>query len=294
VRVDQLLHYRIIRKLGAGGMGDIYLAQDQRLNRYVALKFLAPRFTRDPERLRRFEQEAQFASAVNHPNVLTIHGIEREGGSLFIVTEYVDGESLRRRLMRGKLALREALEIAAGAADGLAAAHEYWIVHRDVKPDNIMIRSDGVVKVLDFGLAKLNGGGLLEADPAQLRTAPGAIAGTLHYVAPERLAGEAADPRSDVFSLGAVLHEMLTGEPPFDGGSVPEVIDAILHREPAPLERIADAPAALPAIVGRALARDPEERFQSAKDLSKELRSALRELDLIEYRRERAGEGERS
>lgn len=284
----QLSHYRILRKLASGGMGDVYLAQDLRLNRYVALKILPPQYTWDADRLARFEQEARITSTVNHPNVVTIHDIEHDDGTHFIVTEYVDGETLRHRLDRQRLSLIEAVEIALGIAEALAAAHEYWIIHRDIKPDNVMIRTDGRVKVLDFGLAKLADGGLLGSGAA-VRTAPGIVPGTLHYVAPERLRGEAADPRSDIFSLGALFYEMLAGRPPFSGDNFVEVADAILNSVPPPLsDSRDDLPPELPPIIDRLLAKPPDERYQTTREVVADLKELRAE---IEFRQRQARGG---
>ncbi|MGH9937069.1 MAG: serine/threonine-protein kinase, partial [Blastocatellia bacterium] len=216
----RLEHYEIISPLGAGGMGEVYLAEDTRLGRKVALKLLPKEFTRHAERVRRFEQEARAASATNHPNILTIFEIGEAAGERYIATEFVDGQTLRERLNGERLAPPAALEITAQIAAALAAAHEAGIVHRDIKPENVMLRRDGIVKVLDFGLAKLT-----ERRPdaidreaptiAKVNTDPGTVMGTANYMSPEQARGLEVDARSDIFSLGVTLYEMLAGRTPF-------------------------------------------------------------------------------
>jgi serine/threonine-protein kinase len=273
----QISHYKLLKKLGAGGMGDVYLAQDTVLNRYVAVKILPKKFTSNPERLGRFQREAQVASILNHPNVLTIHEIGEHDGFHYIVTEYVDGETLGDAMKAGALPIPEAIRIAVGVAEALAAAHEFWIVHRDIKPDNIMLRRDRYVKVLDFGLAKLTdpGGASLHFE-----TQPGTLPGSVRYVAPERLLGEAADPRTDLFSLGIVMYEMLAGETPFPGKGVLEIVQTILKSEPPPLRsRRPEAPETLELIVMKALEKDPALRYQTAKELLTDLVDVRQILD---------------
>ena len=214
-------HYRIIEALGSGGMGHVYLAEDVRLGRKLALKVLAPKLVTDHERVRRFGQEARAASALNHPNILTIHDIGQDGDVHFIATEFVDGETLRVRLDRGRLEPVQVLEIAIQTGSALAAAHDAGIVHRDVKPENVMLRPDGYVKVLDFGLAKLTASGFTSAVTDRqthtvMETNPGVVLGTFTYMSPEQARGEAIDARSDIFSLGIMLYEMLSGRLPFD------------------------------------------------------------------------------
>jgi serine/threonine protein kinase len=273
-------HYRILSRLGAGGMGEVYLAQDPRLGRKVALKILSPDLTRRTDRLLRFEQEARAASALNHPNILTIHDIGQEGDTRYLVTEYVEGETLRARLSHGPLPLHDALDTAVQVAGALAAAHAAGIVHRDVKPENLMLRPDGLVKILDFGLAKLtesertpssNEG---TATVAAFDTEPGHVAGTPFYMSPEQARGLKVDARTDIFSLGTVLYEMLAGRRPFDGETTSHAMVAILEKEPVPLTRyLPDAPPELQRILSKALAKNRDERYQGVKDLQIDLKS---------------------
>ena len=278
-------HYEIKRLLGEGGMGEVYLAEDVRLGRPVALKLLPPQFTADPDRVRRFEQEARAASALNHPNIVTIYEIGQTDSAHFIATEFVDGETLRDRLAGGRLGVGEALDVAAQIASALAEAHEAGIVHRDVKPENIMLRRDRIVKVLDFGLAKLAPHDA-EADAAEaktrlmVKTHPGTIMGTVAYMSPEQARGLEVNARTDVWSLGVVLYEMVTGRQPFEGATPTDVIISIAERAPAPLvERAPDAPEGLEKIVEKALAKDPAQRFQTTQELLSELKELKRELE---------------
>ncbi|MHB0972163.1 MAG: serine/threonine-protein kinase [Thermoanaerobaculia bacterium] len=290
--LQKISHYRLMRKLGEGGMGDVYLAHDEHLNRYVAVKILPSHYTHDEQRLLRFRQEAQLASVLTHPNVLVIHEIGQEGAAHFIVSEYIDGETLRQRVTRGPLPVAEAVGIAIAILEALSAAHDYWIVHRDIKPENVMLRKDGYVKVVDFGLAKLTESALLNpAEPGGIvKTLPGAVPGSLAYVAPERLRGEAADPRSDLFSVGAVLWEMLAGRPPFDtatGGFA--IIASILGDEPPALATLRnDIPQPLQATIERLLRKNPAERFQTAHEALAELREVHQDLMFEETKRRRA------
>jgi Tol biopolymer transport system component/tRNA A-37 threonylcarbamoyl transferase component Bud32 len=268
-----LSHYRILEKLGAGGMGEVYLAEDTTLGRRVALKILPDEHTRDPERLARFKQEARAASALNHPNILTIHEVGVADGHHFIATEFVEGQTLGALLAsRGSLATGEALEIATQVASALAAAHGAGIVHRDLKPENLMVRSDGYVKVLDFGLAKLSEAEVSEGAETggltasfQARTETGVVLGTAHYMSPEQAAGRAVDARSDIFSLGSVLYETVAGRRAFGRGTVMETVAAIIDREPAPLP--AKVPQELSKLILRCLRKEPERRFQTMADL---------------------------
>ena len=276
--------YRIVSLLGAGGMGEVYLAQDSRLGRKVALKLLPDYFTADEQRVKRFKQEAQAASALNHPNIITIYDIGEVDERHFMATEYIEGETLRQRTATHKFSLIEALEVAVQAASALAAAHQARIVHRDIKPENIMLRPDGYVKVLDFGLAKLTeprhlATGTQAPTVARLDTEPGTIVGTANYMSPEQARGQAVDARTDLFSLGAVIYEMVAGRAPFVGETSTDVIVSIIEREPAPLSRYEpDAPQELQRIVSKALAKDREERYQTIKDILIDLRKLREEL----------------
>jgi serine/threonine protein kinase/pimeloyl-ACP methyl ester carboxylesterase/Tfp pilus assembly protein PilF len=279
--------YSILSSLGAGGMGEVYLAEDTRLGRKIALKTLPSEFTHDKERLRRFQQEARAASALNHPNILTIHEIGVESGAHFIATEFVDGETLRAKLNRGRIKLDEALEVAQQTAFALTAAHGAGIVHRDIKPENIMVRHDGIVKVLDFGLAKLLEGGSREAiDPeadtrALVQTEPGKVMGTPAYMSPEQARGLELDARTDIWSLGVVLYEMLAGRAPFRGETNSHTVVSILESEPPPLATFApDTAAELQRIVRKALTKDRDSRYQTARDLMIDLKNLRRELDI--------------
>jgi tetratricopeptide (TPR) repeat protein len=269
--------YEIIGPLGAGGMGEVYRARDPRLGREVAVKVLAPAVGADPERLRRFEQEARAASALNHPNVLTVFDTGAQDGTAYLVTEVLDGETLRDRLAGGALPVRRAVEITLQAARGLAAAHERGIVHRDLKPENLFLTRDGRLKILDFGLAKLQGGSgsaseLTVAPTALAGTEPGMVMGTVGYMAPEQVLGRPADHRADIFALGAVLYELLTGHRAFQAGSAVETLSAILKEEPPELERLHEELApSLARIVRHCLEKAPEQRFQSAGDLAFDL-----------------------
>jgi len=279
----QISRYKIIRKLGAGGMGDVYLAQDTSLNRYVAVKILPRKHTANADRLGRFLREAQVASILNHPNVLTIHEVGEQDGTHFIVTEYVDGETLSHIMGQGRIPISEAVRIAIGILEALAAAHEYWIVHRDIKPDNIMLRRDRYVKVLDFGLAKLSEPGELSD---QFETKPGALPGSVRYVSPERLRGEAADPRADLFSLGIVMFEMIAERGPFEGKNIVDIIQSILRAEPPSLQAIReDVPEELDLIVRKLLEKDPAVRYQTAQDVLQDLTDLRQLLDYHETAR---------
>ena len=270
---SEISHYRIIQRLGAGGMGEVYLAEDTMLGRRVALKLLPAARTRDEESLRRFQQEAKAASALNHPNILTIHEVGQADGHHFIATEFIDGETLRALLHRGgKLEIAETLDIAAQIASALAAAHDAGIVHRDIKPENVMLRRDRYVKVLDFGLAKLSEPAAAQpADPNApttplvAHTESGAVVGTMQYMSPEQAAGKKVDSRSDIFSFGALLYEMVTGQKAFEGSSGLATAAAILTEEPKPLP--ATIPAELAKLILRCLRKDPSRRFQSMADL---------------------------
>jgi serine/threonine protein kinase/predicted negative regulator of RcsB-dependent stress response len=277
--------YTIISPLGAGGMGEVYLAEDSRLERKVALKFLPALFTRDKGHLRRFEQEARAVAALSHPNVCMIHEVVETGaGRHCIVMEYVDGVTLRERIAKGRMKVAEALEAAIQAASALSVAHAAGIVHRDIKPDNIMLRRDGYLKVLDFGLAKLTERPDSLVDPdAQTKmlvnTSPGIVVGTVAYMSPEQARGLPVDARTDVWSLGVVLYETVTGRRPFEGATSTDVIISIAERQPAPLARFEpEAPTQLERIVNKALAKDRDERYRTADDLLVDLKNLRHEL----------------
>lgn len=281
----RLGHYEIVELIGRGGMGEVYLARDQILNRPIALKFLPPDYTQDKDRLRRFQREAQAASALNHPNILTIHQLGDVDGQQFIATELVEGETLRRRLSRGLLTPAEAAEVAIQVTSALAAAHKAGIVHRDIKPENIMLRPDGYVKVLDFGLAKLaeQSEALSRGTGAErIDVSSGLLMGTVRYMSPEQARGEPVDARSDIFSLGVVLYELITGRPPFDDKSPARLVESILRDEPAALA--CPGPGELEAIIGKCLRKDRTSRYQNAGELLIDLKN-LKELFQDEVRR---------
>ncbi|HEX5707674.1 MAG TPA: protein kinase [Pyrinomonadaceae bacterium] len=296
--------YRIVSTLGEGGMGKVYLAQDTLLGRKVALKLLPASFTTDAERVQRFEQEARAASALNHPNILTIYEIGADGPLRFIATEFVEGETLRERLQQGPRPASEVLDLGIQTAAALAAAHAARVVHRDVKPENLMVRPDGYVKVLDFGLAKPKGDGgdggvTSDSDSlarALVNTRPGMVMGTCGYMSPEQTRGLEVDERTDIWSLGVVLYEMTAGRAPFDGPTASDVMAAVLQRDPVPLAQAsADVPAELERIVMKALAKDREERYQTVKDLGIDLRRLKQRVEFeTELRRARGREGDAS
>ncbi|OLE56005.1 MAG: hypothetical protein AUG51_00310 [Acidobacteria bacterium 13_1_20CM_3_53_8] len=278
--------YKILDQLGVGGMGEVYLAEDMKLERKVALKLLPAYLSKNANRLRRFEQEARAASALNHPNVCVVHEVgEAEGGRHYIAMEYVEGETLRASLAGARPGINETLHISIQIASALAVAHKAGIIHRDIKPENVMLREDGLVKVLDFGLVKLAEKRLIAADAeattlAQVKTAPGLIMGTVNYMSPEQARGVEVDERTDIFSLGAVLYEMIAGRSPFDGETTSDVISLLLQKEPQPLARLApDVPAELARIVMKALRKDREERYQVVKDMLLDLKSLKEELE---------------
>jgi len=289
-RTDSILGQRIgsyqtISQLGAGGMGEVYLAEDTRLGRKVAVKLLPTFLISDRDRLRRFQQEARAASGLNHPNIITIYEIGEANGLHFIATEYIRGETLRSVAVRNRLKLVDALSVVIQAADALAAAHEAGIVHRDIKPENIMLRPDGYVKVLDFGLAKLveNGpstDGSYESFRSRINTNPGTVMGTANYMSPEQARGRDLDARSDIFSLGVVLYEIVTGRAPFEGETVSDIIAAILEKSPAPLAGYEpETPDKLQWIVAKALCKDREERYQTVNEMLGDLRDLKSDLD---------------
>jgi eukaryotic-like serine/threonine-protein kinase len=279
-------HYKITSPLAAGGMGEVYLAEDTRLERRVALKFLPALFTQDERHLRRFKQEARAVAALSHPNVCTIHEVIETGeGRHCIVMEYVEGVTLRERIAEGPMKVVEALDAAVQVASALSAAHAAGVVHRDIKPENIMLRRDGYVKVLDFGLAKLtekkseplDGEGKTRV--LELKTSPGMVMGTVAYMSPEQARALPVDARTDVWSLGVVLYEMVAGQQPFDGATATDVIISIAGLDPEPLARHApEVPIQLERIVKKTLAKDREERYQTAEDLLIDLKGLRHEL----------------
>lgn len=301
-------HYQVTREIGSGGMGEVYLAQDTRLGRLVALKLLPTDLSKDEDRLRRFEQEARTASALNHPNVCVIYEVgETEDDGHYIAMEYIAGVTLRQHMTEARLKLGEVLDVAVQIASGLAAAHEVGIVHRDIKPENIMLRRDGYVKVLDFGLAKLSVKPLPCTDSAapmvsREATDPGVIIGTVLYMSPEQARGKEVDARSDIFSLGVVMYELVAGRTPFEGETSTDVLAAILDREPMPLARFSpDVPTELQRIAMKCLRKDGDDRYQTMKGLLADLRE-LREELAVEAKLQRSirptirggGEGQQS
>jgi len=272
-------HYRIAEKIGEGGMGVVYRADDERLDRDVAIKVLPDSVAADPDRLRRFEREAKAVAALSHPNILEIFDFDTEGGVTYAVTELLEGQSLRQRITRGLSDWRSAVTMCAAVADGLAAAHKGEIIHRDLKPENVFLTVDDEVKILDFGLAKVlrpeGAGGLRsEAPTGSMETRAGSVMGTVGYMSPEQVRGEPVDHRTDIFALGCLLHELLCGQRAFPGNSDAEVATAILSRQPTPLRQTGcDLPVDVQPIVDRCLEKSPVRRFQNASDLSFALRS---------------------
>ena len=280
----ELAHYKVLSLLATGGMGEVYLAQDKRLGRQIALKILPEQFIADTQRVRRFEREAHAASALNHPNIVTVYEIGQADDLQYIATEYIDGETLRHR-MAGIGNLAEVIDTARQVASALVAAHEAGITHRDIKPENIMLRRDGFVKVLDFGLAKLS------TSPAPIsqsevptraivKTDPGIVMGTVQYMSPEQARGFKVDHRTDIWSLGVVLYEMLTGRPPFEGETTSHVIVSILESEPPRLAQFLEVPSELQRLIDKTLRKNRDERYQTARDLELDLNNLKRELDI--------------
>jgi serine/threonine protein kinase len=288
-------HYKISESIGAGGMGEVYLATDVVAGRKAALKLLPMRFTGDAERLKRFQREARAVVALNHPNILTVYEIGEDHSTHYIASELIEGETLRQRLERGPIEFSEAVDLAIQVASALAAAHRAGIVHRDIKPENIMLRPDGYVKVLDFGIAKLaekEVPATMSRDEALLlvETNLGSILGTVRYMSPEQACGAQVDNATDIWSLGVVLYEMVTGHAPFTGDTPQDVMSAILERQPPPLAKyLAHAPAELQQIISKALRKDPNERYRNARELLEALKGLRHDMEVdVELQRSSA------
>jgi serine/threonine protein kinase len=279
---QHISHYKILSAIGAGGMGEVYLAEDSKLDRRVALKILPSEFAEDTERMRRFVREAKSASALNHPNIITIYEIGESEGTHFIAAEFIDGRTLTEYAKRSPLRYISALEIAVQVASALDEAHSAGIIHRDIKPDNIMVRENGLAKILDFGIAKLSAqpaanGSSEDATAIKPATSPGMIIGTANYMSPEQAKGKEVDARTDIFSFGVVLYEMISGDLPFEGENALEMIGAILHKEPKPLK--AEVPDAISGIIGKCLKKDRDERYQTIKDVCNDLKDVKQTLE---------------
>jgi eukaryotic-like serine/threonine-protein kinase len=282
----KLGRYEIRKKIGAGGMGEVFLAHDAELDRAVALKVLPTEFCSDAERMSRFKQEARAASALNHPHIITIYEIGEHDGRAFIATEYIDGETLREKINRDDLSILDAVKIGEQVASALATAHDAGIIHRDIKPENIMIRRDGYAKVLDFGLAKataIHETGAEDKTLKMVRTQAGLVMGSVRYMSPEQARGKLVDGRTDVWSLGVVLYEMMTGKNPFDGETVSDSLAAVIHVEPEPIENfIENAPADLRWIIHRMLRKKAADRYQKINDVALDLADVRRNLEFSE------------
>src|SRR5690348_16345186 len=275
--------YDVVAPIGAGGMGEVYRARDTNLGREVAIKVLPALLSQGADRLRRFQQEARAAAALNHPNILAVFQLGTHDGAPYLVSELLEGGTLREQLIRGRMPLRKAIDCGIQVAHGLAAAHEKGIVHRDLKPENLFVTRDGRVKILDFGLAKLTMRTDLDRTVSGARegTEPGMVMGTVGYMSPEQVRGEKADHRSDIFALGAILYEMLAGQRAFRKATSAETMSAILNEDPAAISQILPGtPPSLQKIVHRCLEKNPEQRFQSASDLAFAL-EALSDLERL-------------
>lgn len=279
--MERISRYQIIRKIASGGMGEVYEAIDPQLDRKVALKVLPPEIARDPGRLQRFLREAKAASSLNHPAVIQIHEIAQDEDTHFISMEYVDGDTLETRLTKGKLEVHEAMRIALTIADALQAAHSKGIVHRDIKPSNIMLANSGQVKILDFGLAKVQAPGAEITPPSEVptKTSSGVVIGTPLYMSPEQALGKDLDQRSDIFSFGVLLYEMFSGQKPFSGADLKAVIGQILYRDPDQVRSVrADLPQDLDLIISRCLKKEPPERYQTMEALHADLQIVQNQL----------------
>ena len=271
---QQIGRYRILGVVGAGGMGEVYRAEDPRLDRQVAIKILPPHLAGDEAALTRFKREAKAVAALSHPNILALHDFDFDGDTHFVVMELLDGETIAKRLLRGPMNWREAVQSAIAVADGLAAAHAKGIVHRDIKPENVFLTRDGQVKILDFGVARIFAGA--QSATQTQATQPGLAIGTLGYMAPEQLRGESVGAPADLFSLGCVLFELVTARKAFGGPTAPDIVAAVLTAEPPPITDAAkNVPPAVEQVVRRCLRKDAGERLQSARDAAAELRNVL-------------------
>ena len=280
---QQIGNYKIVRQLGSGGMGEVYLAEDIRLKRHIALKLLPAHFTVNPDRVRRFEREARAASALNHPNIVTIYEIGKSNKTHFIATELVDGKTLRQLIKEQPFTLNETLNVSMQVADALSGAHAAGIVHRDIKPENIMIRRDGYVKILDFGLAKLTEQQTTDSDletPTLLQSKPGMVMGTVQYMSPEQARGKNVDARTDIWSFGIVLYELLVGRVPFSGETPSHVMVSLMEDELPPLKDHANVPDEFDRFVTKALRKNQKERYQTAGELARDLKKLKEELQV--------------